>query len=136
MPQQWRCGRRQEFPIIITRKRQDTTLVRRTFPWILWHLWKARNALVFQQTRYDSASVLARAKEDADLCFSINCYCCCDGSEKIEINRWINNKERYRDLTWFASNGYVHGEREILLMEELQRSVYKKIRSSFSTAAN
>ena len=23
----------------------------------------------------------------------------CDGCEKIEINRWINNKERHRDLT-------------------------------------
>ena len=42
---------------------------------------------------------------------------CCDGCEKIEINRWINNKERHIDLTWFTPNGYVHGQKEILLME-------------------
>ena len=68
--------------------------------------------------------------------FQILKHCCCDGCEKIEINRWINNKERHKDLTWFTLNDYVHGQRVILLMEELQRSVYRKIRSSFSTAAN
>ena len=66
----------------------------------------------------------------------VNLSGCCDGCEKIEINKWINNKERHRDLTWFTPNGYVHGQRGILLMEELQRSVYKKIRFNLSAAAN
>ena len=59
-----------------------------------------------------------------------------DICERIETNRWINNKERLIDLTWFTPNDYVHRQREILLMEKLQRSVYKKIRSRFSMAAN
>lgn len=54
-----------------TRRRQDADCIK-AFPWILWHLWKARNALVFEGTRYESASILSRAKEDADIWFSVN----------------------------------------------------------------
>ena len=36
---------------------------------------------------------------------------CCDGCERIQINRLINDKERQRDLTWFTPNGYVNGQK-------------------------
>lgn len=54
-----------------TQKRQDAEIVK-LFPWVLWHLWKARNALVFEKTRYDSATIIARAREDAEIWFSVN----------------------------------------------------------------
>lgn len=41
------------------------TCLRRAFPWILWHLWKARNAFCFERVSPDPTLILRRAMEDA-----------------------------------------------------------------------
>ncbi|KAF2536015.1 hypothetical protein F2Q68_00020587 [Brassica cretica] len=43
-----------------------------SFPWILWHLWKARNGLTFERIQYSSVSVVTRAKEEANVWFEVN----------------------------------------------------------------
>ncbi|KFK32281.1 hypothetical protein AALP_AA6G222000 [Arabis alpina] len=56
------CGQRE-----ITNKRKNTLVANSIgiFPWILWHLWKARNALLFENISYSAQSILDKAKEDA-----------------------------------------------------------------------
>lgn len=44
---------------------------RARFPWILWHLWKARNTLCFEQTRVDSSVILTKAIEESRIWFLI-----------------------------------------------------------------
>ncbi|KAL0877730.1 hypothetical protein Bca101_027436 [Brassica carinata] len=44
----------------------------RSFPWVLWHIWKARNSLFFEQTSTSSYSILDRAREETDLWFHVN----------------------------------------------------------------
>ena len=39
--------------------------LRLSFPWILWHLWKARNAFCYEHVYPDPAIILRRAMEDA-----------------------------------------------------------------------
>ena len=43
-----------------------------SFPWILWHLWKARNGLAFERIQYSSVFVVTRAKEEANVWFEVN----------------------------------------------------------------
>ncbi|CAG7906352.1 unnamed protein product, partial [Brassica rapa] len=42
------------------------------FPWILWHLWKARNGLAFEKIHYSSVSVLSKARAEAAVWFELN----------------------------------------------------------------
>lgn len=42
------------------------------FPWILWNLWKSRNALLFENTSYTSANILEKAKEEAEIWLAVN----------------------------------------------------------------
>lgn len=44
----------------------------KAFPWIIWHLWKARNKLAFEGSQYSSVSVLSKAKEEANVWWEIN----------------------------------------------------------------
>lgn len=37
------------------------------FPWVLWHIWKARNEFCFQQTRLDPVSVFEKASMEAEI---------------------------------------------------------------------
>lgn len=37
------------------------------FPWILWHIWKARNSLCFDHIRLDPAVVMDKAKMEAEI---------------------------------------------------------------------
>ncbi|RIA04876.1 hypothetical protein BRARA_K00874 [Brassica rapa] len=39
------------------------------FPWVLWHLWKARNALVFEKTRLTPNSITTKALEESVIWF-------------------------------------------------------------------
>lgn len=43
-----------------------------SFPWILWHLWKARNSLAFEKIHYSSVSVLSKARAEAAVWFELN----------------------------------------------------------------
>ncbi|CAA7058335.1 unnamed protein product [Microthlaspi erraticum] len=46
--------------------------VRLRFPWILWHLWKARNAMTFEQTCLDVTTISSKAMDDAHTWLSTN----------------------------------------------------------------
>ncbi|KAF3551728.1 hypothetical protein DY000_02003001 [Brassica cretica] len=46
--------------------------LRRSFPWVLWHLWKVRNTLLFEKTQTPKSDIMNRAREDADLWFQVN----------------------------------------------------------------
>ena len=37
------------------------------FPWILWHIWKARNSFCFDHIRFDPAVVLDKARMEAEV---------------------------------------------------------------------
>lgn len=35
-------------------------------PWLLWHLWKNRNELLFKGKEYEAGSLLKKAQEDSE----------------------------------------------------------------------
>ena len=41
------------------------TSVRLSFPWIIWQIWKARNALCFERVKISAESIMSKATEDA-----------------------------------------------------------------------
>jgi len=43
--------------------------IRRSFPWILWQLWKNRNLFFFEGTRFAISETVAKIKEDANQWF-------------------------------------------------------------------
>ncbi|CAN6910082.1 unnamed protein product, partial [Brassica oleracea] len=45
---------------------------RLSFPWILWHIWKARNSALFEHVRLDSSSVYSRAMEEYEIWRGLN----------------------------------------------------------------
>lgn len=38
--------------------------IRRSFPWIIWILWKNRNNLIFEGKRFLATETIAKVKED------------------------------------------------------------------------
>ncbi|KAL1207756.1 hypothetical protein V5N11_000488 [Cardamine amara subsp. amara] len=46
--------------------------VRRAFPWVLWHIWKARNYFNFERSRISIESLVEQAYEEADDWFMSN----------------------------------------------------------------
>lgn len=81
--------------VINTRNINEADFVK-IFPWILWHLWKARNALVFEETKYDSVSILSRATKDVDPWFSVNNPD--TGSSALEIQSMVHSMSWKRSL--------------------------------------
>ncbi|KAF3581562.1 hypothetical protein DY000_02032737, partial [Brassica cretica] len=43
----------------------------KVFPWVLWHLWKGRNALVFEKTRLTPNSIITKALEESEIWFLV-----------------------------------------------------------------
>lgn len=41
------------------------------FPWILWHLWKARNSFFFEQKRISPENIFSKAVEDSSIWFKL-----------------------------------------------------------------
>ncbi|KAG2260600.1 hypothetical protein Bca4012_097403 [Brassica carinata] len=39
----------------------------KSFPWIVWNLWKGRNALMFEKTRISASSMVTKALEEAEI---------------------------------------------------------------------
>ncbi|KAH0906146.1 hypothetical protein HID58_037973, partial [Brassica napus] len=44
----------------------------KSFPWILWNLWKGRNALMFEKTRISASSMVTKALEEAEIWNKVN----------------------------------------------------------------
>ncbi|KAG5400492.1 hypothetical protein IGI04_015099, partial [Brassica rapa subsp. trilocularis] len=44
----------------------------KSFPWILWNLWKGRNALVFEKSRLSASSCVSKALEEAEIWNKVN----------------------------------------------------------------
>ncbi|WZZ42308.1 hypothetical protein YC2023_038568 [Brassica napus] len=56
-----------------TKKKQRTDYGNiKSFPWILWNLWKGRNALVFEKSRISSASCISKSLEEGDIWYMVN----------------------------------------------------------------
>ncbi|VVB16753.1 unnamed protein product [Arabis nemorensis] len=49
--------------------KQSTRLA---IPRLLWHLWKARNKVVFEKVRYDPLSIFNKAKDESTIWLNIN----------------------------------------------------------------
>lgn len=53
-------------------KRNLDPKLRLTFPWILWHIWKARNLLCFEQTSLSAEDFLSKALDEASVWLTLN----------------------------------------------------------------
>lgn len=53
-------------------KRQEMNTTPLAFPWILWHLWKAKNTFIFEKKRLDPHFILSQAVEDTESWLSVN----------------------------------------------------------------
>lgn len=45
--------------------------LRCSFPWILWHIWKARNLFCFEQVKLSASEILAKAEEEVSIWFKL-----------------------------------------------------------------
>ena len=41
------------------------------FPWMPWHLWKARNSFCFEQRRFSAATIYSKAAEESSIWFKL-----------------------------------------------------------------
>jgi len=45
--------------------------IRRSFPWILWMLWKNRNKLIFEGKEFDAMGTIRKIKDDVAVWFAV-----------------------------------------------------------------
>lgn len=50
-----------------SRNERISPAIRLSFPWILWHIWKARNMLSFEQVRFSAVEIWNKASEEASV---------------------------------------------------------------------
>ncbi|KAG5406963.1 hypothetical protein IGI04_013082 [Brassica rapa subsp. trilocularis] len=58
--------------VACTKKRNAELGNFKTFPWILWNLWKSRNSLVFENSRSSDFSCVTKSVEEANIWFQVN----------------------------------------------------------------
>lgn len=49
-------------------------MLKLAFPWILWHIWKARNLFFFEHARLSASKILEKALEEALVWLKLNNY--------------------------------------------------------------
>lgn len=47
------------------RSKECSSRLKQCIPWVLWNIWKARNALVFEKVRWDPTTIMRKAQEEA-----------------------------------------------------------------------
>lgn len=60
------------YHLIFANGRRPKHTQNRAFPWVLWEIWKARNALVFENVQTSPSTVATKAIEEADEWFDVN----------------------------------------------------------------
>lgn len=88
-------------------------------PWIIWNLWKCRNAFVSQNIRYDSQVVIDKARRNAGVSFEINKLDHWspppDGLMKCNVSGVWTSMEMKSGAAWILrdslGNVHMHGRR-------------------------
>ncbi|XP_013658983.1 uncharacterized protein LOC106363853 [Brassica napus] len=75
--------------VACTRSKDINAKLKRSIPWLLWHIWKARNGLVFEKIRLSPSSIVNKAEEEADSWFSANFP-----EENLTQNQALDNHQR------------------------------------------
>lgn len=70
--------------------------LRLSIPWILWSIWKARNAWVFEKTRLDPLSILVNARQNSDIWLQIN--------QREEDNDGMAQRQQNTSIMWTKPN--------------------------------
>lgn len=55
-----------------SKKQNCSVNLKRSLPWILWHLWKARNMMIFEKVQVSPETVIKKAEEDSSIWFEVN----------------------------------------------------------------
>lgn len=58
--------------VACTRRKELSITLKRSFPWLLCHIWKARNSLIFEKIRLSPESIVSKADEDCKIWFEVN----------------------------------------------------------------
>ena len=54
----------------VSKKLSPENASRLSFPWILWHIWKARNSFCFEHVQYSGSSIFNKASEESAIWLS------------------------------------------------------------------
>lgn len=60
--------------IVCSQKQNIGVLLRLSFPWLLWHIWKARNKFCFEQVQPIALEVVRKAREEATVWLNLHGY--------------------------------------------------------------
>ncbi|CAN6858026.1 unnamed protein product, partial [Brassica oleracea] len=60
------------YHLIFANGRRSHYTQNRVFPWVLWQIWKTRNALIFKKVQASFCTAAAKALEEADEWFDVN----------------------------------------------------------------
>ena len=91
-----------------SRKQNSSVETRRRFPWILWQIWKARNAFCFENTRAEAEVIFNKAQEDTSSWFHAQSAqsgdLSCSRGAVVAVERWkpppCNMEKCNVDASW------------------------------------
>lgn len=58
--------------VACTKNKDTPSKLMQSIPWILWHIWKARNGLLFEKIRLSPSAIVNKAEEEACSWFTAN----------------------------------------------------------------
>lgn len=71
----------------VSKRHSSEGSIRLSFPWVLWHIWKARNIFCYEKIHLDGATVLSRAMEEASTWFNLQLLPS-ESSHLSSLTRW------------------------------------------------